>query len=292
MRLNAQESWWAIDPMDNIHNTNNGNVWITYNLGFNLSGTLLNANAISPWGIPSLKLSNTTTIGNSLQFESSSGLLAIDFWHDGSSGIMDFYADYQNNPTFCQFSVKSDNSCGWGNDWSWLAGDKGSTQGASIHLNQTGLNSLAQPYISFAYGITGNNGHNDVVLKNSAPNQLDFYINTDQFGENGTKIMSIMDDAVVAKKLIVQTTWPDFVFKKDYYLKPLNEVEDYINKNGHLEGIPDEKEISEKGVDLGDITSKLLQKIEDLNLYIIDLNKKLEILQTENKTIKNLLNNK
>jgi hypothetical protein len=101
-----------------------------------------------------------------------------------------------------------------------------------------------------------------------------------------------MDDAVVAKKLIVQTTWPDFVFKKDYYLKPLNEVEDYINKNGHLEGIPDEKEISEKGVDLGDITSKLLQKIEDLNLYIIDLNKKLEILQTENKTIKNLLNNK
>lgn len=81
---------------------------------------------------------------------------------------MNFYADYANQE-YNQFSIKTDNTCGWGNDMSWLsAGKPYITEGPSIHLNQAGNSESGsgnwQPYISFAYGITGS-GRNDVVLK-------------------------------------------------------------------------------------------------------------------------------
>jgi hypothetical protein len=70
---------------------------------------------------------------------------------------------------------------------------------------------------------------------------------------------------------------PDFVFEKSYRLKPLAEVEQYIQQNGHLENIPSTCEIVEsKGVQLGEMSEKQLQKIEELTLYIIELNKSLE----------------
>ncbi|WP_052483664.1 pyocin knob domain-containing protein [Flavobacterium sp. MEB061] len=86
--------------------------------------------------------------------------------------------------------------------------------------------------------------------------------------------------------------WSDFVFKKDYALPTLSEVEKHINKNGHLENIPSEKEVLKNGISLGEMDAKLLQKIEELTLYIIDLNKKLEQQNQELNTIKKELQNK
>jgi len=247
----------------------------------------LNGNPNVQWGIPSLKLSNIGPGGNSLQFQNANGLLAIDCWRDGESGVMDFYADYQNNPTYCQFSIKSNGNCGWGNDWSWLSNE----QGGSIQLNKTGLDDYATPFIDFSYGYDHQN-HRDVRLINSNPNTLDFFTDMDYNGNGGTKIMSVKNDGVYAKKITVQASWSDFVFKPEYKLRPLAEVEKYIIDNGHLEGIPDENEVSENGVDLGDMSSKLLQKIEELSLYVIDLNKQVELLKKENEDIKEILKNK
>jgi hypothetical protein len=66
------------------------------------------------------------------------------------------------------------------------------------------------------------------------------------------------------------TTYPDFVFKPGYKLAPLSDVEASIKKDGHLPGIPDEKEARAHGIDLASMQVKLLQKIEELTLHQID----------------------
>jgi hypothetical protein len=88
-----------------------------------------------------------------------------------------------------------------------------------------------------------------------------------------------VNGSIVSKEIHVRINgWPDFVFKKGYKLKTLDEVEKYINENGHLEGIPDENEVKENGIELGNTTTILLQKIEELTLYVIELKKEIKEL--------------
>ena len=73
--------------------------------------------------------------------------------------------------------------------------------------------------------------------------------------------------------------WPDFVFEKDYKLMPLNEVEQYIAINQHLPNIPSVTDVETNGIDLGEMNAKLLQKIEELTLYVIELQKQVNELK-------------
>jgi hypothetical protein len=79
--------------------------------------------------------------------------------------------------------------------------------------------------------------------------------------------------------------YPDFVFSKDYSLRSIKEVEKFILENKHLPEIPKADEI-EDGLALGEMNMKLLQKIEELTLYMIEINNKLELLGTENIELK------
>ncbi|UGU17908.1 tail fiber protein [Sinomicrobium kalidii] len=67
--------------------------------------------------------------------------------------------------------------------------------------------------------------------------------------------------------------WSDFVFKKEYNLPTLEEVEQHIKEKGHLKDIPGAEEVRENGIYLGEMDAKLLQKIEELTLYVIELKK-------------------
>ncbi len=73
-----------------------------------------------------------------------------------------------------------------------------------------------------------------------------------------------------------QVGWADFVFEEDYFLPKLEQVENDIEKIGHLPGIPSAQEVRQNGIDLTEMDSKLLQKIEELTLYLIEQNKKLK----------------
>ncbi|SNY94077.1 fibronectin type III domain-containing protein [Flagellimonas pacifica] len=66
-----------------------------------------------------------------------------------------------------------------------------------------------------------------------------------------------------------QDTWPDYVFKEGYDLPTLKEVEKYIKEKGHLPNIPSAKEVETNGVELGEMNKLLLEKVEELTLYII-----------------------
>ena len=72
------------------------------------------------------------------------------------------------------------------------------------------------------------------------------------------------------------SSWSDFVFNKDYKLPSLSEVENHIKEKGTLPDIPSEKEVMQSGINLGEMQAKLLQKIEELTLYVIELKKENE----------------
>ena len=83
-----------------------------------------------------------------------------------------------------------------------------------------------------------------------------------------------------AKEVKIQIPdWSDFVFAPDYNLPSLTEVEQHIKEKQHLPDIPSEKEVKENGIDLGVMQAKLLQKIEELTLYVIEQDKKIVELQ-------------
>ena len=83
-----------------------------------------------------------------------------------------------------------------------------------------------------------------------------------------------VNGTIRSKEIIVELKeWSDFVFKKVYKLPTLAEVEKHINEKGHLENIPSEAEVLKNGISLGEMNAKLLQKIEELTLYMIEMKK-------------------
>lgn len=84
------------------------------------------------------------------------------------------------------------------------------------------------------------------------------------------------------------TEWMDKVFDNDYKLRSLIELEEYISLNKHLPEIPTTKEVQKDGIDVGTIEAKLLQKIEELSLYMIAVNKENEKLKQRIENLEKL----
>lgn len=91
-----------------------------------------------------------------------------------------------------------------------------------------------------------------------------------------------------AKEIKVETGWSDFVFYDSYKLPTLTEVENHIKEKGHLKDIPSAKEVEINGIFLGDMDSKLLQKIEELTLYTIQQQKEIERLKLIEKRLEEI----
>ncbi|QNL21026.1 hypothetical protein HZR84_03415 [Hyphobacterium sp. CCMP332] len=84
---------------------------------------------------------------------------------------------------------------------------------------------------------------------------------------------------IAARRVIVTAhNWSDYVFEDGYELRNIQELDDYIKENGHLPNIPSTKEVMESGVDVADMNRLLLEKIEELTLYVIDLQGQIEDL--------------
>jgi hypothetical protein len=95
--------------------------------------------------------------------------------------------------------------------------------------------------------------------------------------------------AVRATEIKVESidNFPDFVFEKNYELLKLSEVNNFIQKNGHLPNIPSAAEVKQNGVSLVDMQAKLLQKVEELTLYSIQQQELIQSLQTQIDELKN-----
>ncbi len=86
-------------------------------------------------------------------------------------------------------------------------------------------------------------------------------------------------------KVSVTVPGPDYVFKKDYPLASLDSIKNYIDQNKHLPEVPTAKEMEKNGVQLGEMNLLLLKKIEELTLYVIEQDKKLNV---QDQRLKNL----
>jgi hypothetical protein len=98
-----------------------------------------------------------------------------------------------------------------------------------------------------------------------------------------TGYLLYVDEGILTEKIKVAVhgtnNWMDHVFEDDYDLPSLPEVEKFIEDNGHLPGIPSADEVVEEGVDLLEMNAKLLQKVEELTLYIIEQQKQIDELK-------------
>ncbi len=82
-----------------------------------------------------------------------------------------------------------------------------------------------------------------------------------------------VNGTIRAKEVVAETNWSDFVFEDGYELRPLAEVENHIAEHGHLPDVPSAAEVQEKGLEMAKAQTLMMQKIEELTLYVIDLKK-------------------
>lgn len=92
---------------------------------------------------------------------------------------------------------------------------------------------------------------------------------------------------IISEEVRVEAdVWPDYVFQKNYPLISLSQLEQFISTNKHLPNIPAAKQVHKEGFGLGDMNRRLLEKIEELTLYIILQEKRLNTLQRQVDSIR------
>lgn len=92
-----------------------------------------------------------------------------------------------------------------------------------------------------------------------------------------------VNGVVRSKEVLVEISgWSDFVFEKNYKLMSLADVEQFVNQYGHLPDVPSAHEVEKNGIELGEMNALLLQKIEEMTLHLIEMEKRIEELETQN----------
>lgn len=213
-----------------------------------------------------------TDAGGSAMFKSyaTSGYTAGEFTHSNTNGISATFGS-QGNKLYIvpSLSVDGYNDMAESGDAGifWSDGNSGGGQNSSSGLvisphsgSKAGLRLTADGKVNIGSPYAGIN-HADYKL-----------------GVNGK---------VLAKEIFVTLDyWADFVFAEEYKLRSLNELDIYIKEHKHLPDVPSEKDVLANGSNLGVMDAVLLQKVEELTLYLIELNQKLENVNVEFEKVK------
>jgi len=224
------------------------------------------------------------------KFSSNGTLTASKFVGDGS-GLTNVSGSWQQNGNKLYYN--SDNvGIGTDNPMSHLEINKSS--GGSWN---TPFIKIKRPYDSdlAAIGIETNQQNWVIAAINSSTGNEGFWIKnikTDNvpFRIKNNGVVVVNGNLWVTNEVAVQASepWPDYVFKKDYRLMPLEQLQKFIYKNNRLPDMPSSEDIKKEGIKLAENQTLMLQKIEELTLYIIQLNEENSKLQ---KRIKKLENN-
>ncbi|MFC4815710.1 hypothetical protein [Flavobacterium sp. GCM10023249] len=162
----------------------------------------------------------------------------------------------------------------WGDSSMGLAGDLIVSPRTSIANNSVRFYTNDGASISERFRIAGNG---DIGVGTNAPQAKLDVRGKSSFSDN------MVVNAKIEAKIVKVTATPtaDFVFEEDYGLPKLEEVEKHIKAKKHLPEIASAKEMEKEGVDVGEFQIKLLQKIEELTLYVIDQNKRIKELEAK-----------
>ncbi len=179
---------------------------------------------------------------------SNGNRFTLKAYDNSSNGLLDFYVITNN---WAVMSIKS-----YLSDWS---NNSPSPQ----------LMAIAQ-YTSLPQGLTEHPLTVIPVINTDGSGNMAFGTNTID-----PNFKLSVNGSIRAKEIKVETGWADYVFDKDYVLKPLKEVEDYINQNKHLPDVPSTAEVEKNGIKVGETEALLMKKVEELTLYLIEKDKEI-----------------
>jgi hypothetical protein len=128
--------------------------------------------------------------------------------------------------------------------------------------------------------------NNEIIARNNGATSTLFLQNNGgpvQIGSTAVPtgyLLSVAGKAICTE-LRVQLTgaWPDYVFDQKYKLPSFDKLRQYINENKHLPNIPAAKDVEKSGIEVGDMQRRMMEKIEELTLYVLELEKKVGALE-------------
>lgn len=193
-------------------------------------------------------------------------------------------------------------------------GYNGSTYGRQLNLGGSGINFYTSNEVAFGGAVfptdtslviwSNSNSNNYLVLQPSWGNTgIGTYTPNAKFHVNGTMLMGSnsariatgytlsVDGRIMSEESTVMnsTSWPDYVFEDNYKLMPLEEVEKKIRERKHLPNFPSAAEIEKTGIHLGEMSTRLTEKVEELTLYVIELKKENKALAEKLKLLEKKL---
>jgi len=143
-----------------------------------------------------------------------------------------------------------------------------------------GVKALAYSGSGYGVGVYSSGHAFDFYASNSSGKS--YFAGKVGIGTDNPQSRLAVNGTITAEEIEVQVNvLPDFVFEDNYKLMPLNKLEKHIKKEKSLPGIPTSKEAVEEGLKLGEMQAKLLEKVEELTLYVINQNKELTELKKE-----------
>lgn len=194
-----------------------------------------------------------------------------------SDGNADAFSDFQ-------FNITNTSSIQAGRAMHWVVSHRkdgyfSGTPSGQSSLEFYSINAGGNYYAPLCFNYNG-----DIILA-SSKNATAGNVLIGKTSQTNTSYKLDVNGNIRANKLVVNTSGADFVFEENYSLRTLEELQKYIRQHKHLPEIESAKEMETKGLDVGDLNIKLLQKIEEMTLYIIAQNKKMQELE---ERIKNM----
>lgn len=251
-------------------------------IGYEYAGGYLSAFRMGGFGTQSLFLGTTgyssnsdrnTFVGTEAgQAETGSTANTFVGYRSGKSNTTGGYNVFLGSNAGNANTTGSNNVC--------IGKDAGSVSGTNSNNVFIGAGSGAvgtcANSTAIGYGATVNNATDAIVL-GSANARVGI-------GINSPDVAYKLDvcGKIRAKEIRVQTGWCDFVFAKDYRLMPLPQLAQYIEQNKHLPNIPPASTVETEGIELADMTARIMQKVEELTLYVIEQQKQIEELKQQN----------
>lgn len=156
--------------------------------------------------------------------------------------------------------------------------------GYKAGYSETGSNKLYMANDQNKSIIYGDLSTGQILLGNANPTGYVF---------KGTRTLNVIGGIIAdSVRVALSNTWADYVFDKNYKLSKLNDLEYYIETNKHLPNIPSAEEVKDNGISVSEMTSKLLEKVEELSLYLIQQQKQIKLQQRQIQELQKKINRK